>query len=46
MLWPNENDEAIKDLAVSLGAANPKVVVSEWCDERDTPTLAYTPLPE
>ena len=41
-----ESYEGVKELAIELGAANPDVVASEWCDKRDTPPLAYTPTPE
>ena len=43
--WRIESYEGVKELAIEFGAANPDVVVSEWCDKRDTPPLAYTPTP-
>ena len=46
VVWWTENYDSAKSLAVTLGAANPEVVVSEWCERRDTPRLAYTPKPE
>ena len=44
--WWTESYEGVRDLAIQLGAANPDIVVSEWCEKRDTPPLAYTPTPE
>ena len=44
-LWWTESYDGARDVAIQLGAANPEVVVSEWCHRRDTPSLNYTPTP-